>query len=267
MLTLLHGFTDSSHSWKPITEKLNTHGYTTHTPDIIGHGSRTNPDPTAYTMPAEAKKLAESFAETPVSEESEATEATLTTNHYSLNTLLGYSMGGRLALYTALHQPDKITHLILESASPGLRTQAERDTRIASDHTLAHFLETEGIEAFANKWTSLPLWHTQPPALKARLHTQRLQNNPRALAHSLRGMGTGTQPSLWDQLPELTIPTLLIVGEQDPKFLEINKSMRQLIPHADLVILPNVGHNTHAEAPDTYVSTITDWLSATKSVG
>src|SRR5262249_26017949 len=136
-------------------------------------------------------------------------------------TWLGYSMGGRLALYLALAYPHIVTTLVLESASPGLATSEARADRIRSDEPLAELIERDGIEAFTAYWESLPLFASQSDSVRAALRPVRLKNNAHGLANSLRGMGTGAQPSLWDKLPDLTMPCLVIAGELDTKFVDI----------------------------------------------
>ena len=197
-LVLLHGFTGSSANWAAQVGFLADH-FRVVTVDLLGHGATNAPsDPARYAIERQAADIL----------------GILDALEVERAHLLGYSMGGRLALFTALTYPDRINHLILESASPGLRTDAERQARIASDRALADRIERDGIAAFADFWSNLPLFATQPPELRQRLHDQRLRNNPLGLANSLRGMGTGVQPSLWDRLGELTLPMLLIAGEQ-----------------------------------------------------
>ncbi|MDQ7033362.1 MAG: alpha/beta fold hydrolase [Anaerolineae bacterium] len=162
--------------------------FTLFAPDILGHGLSESPrGDTIYTMAVVASHLL------------------FIMEHHKIEQfhLLGYSMGGRLALYIATHYPDRVKSLILESASPGLKTEAEREARRKSDNDLADKIEANGIEWFVDYWEKLPLWHTQTPGQRAYLREQRLKNDPVGLANSLRGMGTGVMPSLWDKLSEL----------------------------------------------------------------
>jgi 2-succinyl-6-hydroxy-2,4-cyclohexadiene-1-carboxylate synthase len=235
-LLLLHGFTGSSQSWA----KFQLPNLRLITPNIAGHGDYLPDDLADYPIEVEAKRIAELITE-PLH-------------------LLGYSMGGRLALTIAVHYPEKILSLILESATPGLKTEAERQARIASDNALADKIETNGIEWLADYWGNLSLWANQSPEQKAALHQQRLKNSPLGLANSLRGMGTGQMPPLWDALPALKMPVKLIVGELDSKFLEINQEMAALIPNAELSIAPNAGHTVHLEALIDYTKFLTDSL-------
>lgn len=240
-LLLLHGFTGSGASWDALRAQFPAQ-YTIITPDIVGHGSAPKPEHIdAYSMQQAA----------------EAILAQVAGNFH----LLGYSMGGRLALYMAVHYPQRVQSLILESASPGLKTQAEREDRKQRDDALADRIEQNGIAWFAEFWESLPLWDNQSAALKRALRAQRLQNDPRGLANSLRGMGTGVMPSLWDDLPRLSLPVLLLVGALDAKFLRINREMATRLPNAALHILPQAGHTVHAEQPGAYVQQVQEFLS------
>lgn len=74
-------------------------------------------------------------------------------------------MGARTALGFALHYPQKVQHLLLESGSPGLATAAERQARICQDHRLAEHLLEEPLVDFIDFWQELPLFQTQKPCL------------------------------------------------------------------------------------------------------
>ncbi len=174
--------------------------------------------------------------------------------------ILGYSMGGRIALYMAFS--GYFRALILESSSPGLEDAAEREERRASDEALAASIEREGVPAFVERWERIPLFASQktlPSECREALHRQRLQNNATGLAQSLRGVGTGIQPSLYTQLPTLHIPVLLIAGELDTKFTTIAKSMAQALPQSQLHIVLAAGHTVHLEQPQLFTSLVRDF--------
>jgi 2-succinyl-6-hydroxy-2,4-cyclohexadiene-1-carboxylate synthase len=90
---------------------------------------------------------------------------------------------------------------------------------------------------------------------------QRLNNSPTLLAKSLRNLSTGMQPSLWEKLPENQNPLLLLAGELDPKFVQINRQMQQLCKYSQLEIIPSCGHNIHFENPDLFVEKIKAFCS------
>ena len=162
--------------------------------------------------------------------------------------LVGYSMGGRLALYLTLHFPQYFSKVILESTSCGLKTQAERDQRIEHDFKLSQKLETETFLLFLTRWYEQSLFVSlkKHPDFE-RMLERRLESNPIELAKSLRNLSTGCQPSLWVKIQENKIPLLLLVGERDSKFISINAEMESLCDVAQLEIVSNCGHNIHVE--------------------
>ncbi|MCA9873659.1 MAG: 2-succinyl-6-hydroxy-2,4-cyclohexadiene-1-carboxylate synthase [Anaerolineales bacterium] len=246
-LLLLHGFTGSSRNWGDIVPTL-AERFMVITVDLLGHGRTPSPTrPARYMMEAAAADLIDLLDQLAIEQTS----------------LLGYSMGGRLALYLAAQYPQRWQALILESASPGLKEKAEQIERRQSDNALAKRIEGEGLEAFVDYWESLPLWASQaqlPAETRTELRRQRLQNNPVGLANSLRGMGTGAQPSQWRRLSKLNLPVLLVVGELDAKFLAINQEMASLIPQARLAIVPGAGHTVHLERPSRYTELVRGFI-------
>lgn len=247
-LLLLHGFTGSGANWQAHTPVLAAQ-FQVLAVDLMGHGQTDAPeDLNRYSMEHTADDLIN------------LCDAVFTQPIH----LLGYSMGGRLALYLALHYPQHVRSLILESASPGLADAGARQARMQQDEQLANRIEHDGIEAFVDYWERIPLFTSQrnlPDAIRQRLREQRLQNSPRGLANSLRGMGTGVQPPLWDQLPNLDMPTLLMAGELDTKFVEIARQMQVAIPSAQLALVPGAGHTIHLEAPDVYQHLLLQFLT------
>ena len=246
-LLLLHGFTGSSQNWLPLLPLLAPF-HQIIAVDLLGHGRSTVPTrPARYSMEQTAADLMDLLDQLAI----EQTD------------LLGYSMGGRLALYMACQSPRRFPTLILESASPGLKSKDEQLARRQQDTALAGRVEQDGLEAFVDYWESLPLWASQqqlPADVRATLRQQRLQNNPIGLANSLRGMGTGTQPSQWGRLGKLGLPVLLLAGELDEKFVALNQEMAGLIPGARLEIVPGAGHAVHLERPSHYAAAVGKFL-------
>ncbi|MEH1944546.1 MAG: 2-succinyl-6-hydroxy-2,4-cyclohexadiene-1-carboxylate synthase [Nostoc sp.] len=181
--------------------------------------------------------------------------------------LMGYSMGGRLGLYLTLNFPERFIKVVLESSSPGLATEAERLERVRRDAQIARKLSRSIIQTdFA---TFLSNWYNQPIFGSIKNHPEydrmiesRLQNNPHELDKSLRFMGTGCQPSLWEKLQENKIPLLLLAGEYDQKFISINTEMAEVCECAQLKIISNAGHNIHFENTLAFVENIKCFLYA-----
>ena len=245
---LLHGFTGSSDSWgRLISDGLVSVGCSPVLCDLPGHGSHSaDLDPRHFSL-----------------------EATLTqVEHAGVwpTALIGYSMGGRVALHFAAAHPTKVHRLILESASPGLATEAERLERQANDEALACEIELHGVKDFVRRWERLPLFESQlqlPSPVRAKRHAQRLRNTEAGLASALKGLGTGVLPSLWDVLPSIQTRTLIIVGELDTKFVEIGEQMTAVLPQAQLLIVPGAGHTVHLERPRRWVEAVAEFICST----
>lgn len=177
--------------------------------------------------------------------------------------LVGYSMGGRLALAYTVRNPGRVRSLVLESASPGLADAEERARRREEDEVLARRLETEGVERFVDHWEALPLFESQrglPQEVRSRHRALRLRNDPRSLAAALRGLGTGALPSYWDALGGITVPVLLVVGSLDLKFVEIARRMAGLLTDARVAEVPGAGHAVHLERPAAWLEAVTGFL-------
>jgi len=250
ILVLLHGFTGCSLNWAQLCVQLKTPERCLIALDMLGHGQSDAPtDPARYSIEHCQDDILAALEMSGV----QAGQAVL----------IGYSMGGRIALYTAFSR--FFRGLILESASPGLSDPTERAQRQQSDNALAERIEHEGIEKFLAFWEKLPLFASQamlPPETQAALHAQRLNNRPMGLANSLRGVGTGMQPALHQRLGKLNLPILLLAGELDGKFSQIARQMARQLPQARLYIVPASGHTVHLEQPDVFARQIHEFCQA-----
>ncbi|MEH2446932.1 MAG: 2-succinyl-6-hydroxy-2,4-cyclohexadiene-1-carboxylate synthase [Nostoc sp.] len=180
--------------------------------------------------------------------------------------LVGYSMGGRLALYLTLHFPKRFLKVVLESASPGLSAEAERLERIKLDtqigRKLARSVARSDFATFLSNWYNQTIFgNLKNHPEYDRMVESRLQNNLHELDKSLRFMGTGCQPSLWEKLQDNKISMLLLVGEYDEKFISINTKMAKICEIAQLKIISNAGHNIHFENTLAFVENIKYFLS------
>lgn len=243
-LVLLHGFTGRKETWNQIVSYL-SHSFQVITIDLPGHGQTVSNKP--RTMEQFAKDLDEIV------------------NRLNLGSihLLGYSLGGRSALSYAMYFPGNIRTLILESASPGIRTKEEQKQRMKQDALLAQKLIMEGIDEFVTYWENIPLFQTQkrlPIELQQAVRTERLSQNVEGLALSLLHMGTGMQPSWWGRLSELTVPVTLIVGEEDEKFVCINNIMQTKLKFATVKIVENAGHAVHLEQVEKFVTIVEEHM-------
>ncbi|HEX2913020.1 MAG TPA: 2-succinyl-6-hydroxy-2,4-cyclohexadiene-1-carboxylate synthase [Chloroflexia bacterium] len=247
-LVLLHGFTGSTANWRSHLPALAACCRVIAI-DMLGHGQSDAPsDPARYSLEHTAHDIV----------------AILDYLNIEKAAVLGYSMGGRIALHFAINRPERLNGLILESASPGLASAEERAARVASDNALAERIEREGIEAFVDYWGNIPLFASQKALseeTRAALRAQRLQNRPAGLANSLRGAGTGMQAPLWQSLGELQqVPVLLLAGELDPKYCAVARQMQHQLAAAQLKIVPGAGHTIHLENPALFDRLVVDFL-------
>ena len=243
---VLHGFTGSAAAMSPLTSRLPGPALAL---DLPGHGAGpVSDDPADYTMAAAV------------------TAVVAATAHWERIALVGYSMGGRVALHVALAHPRRVTALALIGVRAGIDDPVERAERIAADEALADRIESEGIEWFVDYWAGQPLFATQRHRLsaeqQAELRAQRLACDPRGLAHSLRGMGAGAVEPVGCRLSELSMPCALIVGADDAKFAAIARHMAAAIPQANVCLIPDAGHAAHLEAPDTTAAAVIQCVSS-----
>jgi 2-succinyl-6-hydroxy-2,4-cyclohexadiene-1-carboxylate synthase len=232
-LVLLHGFTNTGASWDEVVAAL-PQRYRPVAPDIRGHGTASDVQPVS--LPGVVDDV-----------------ATMAIGPFEL---VGYSMGGRLALHVALALPGRVRRLVLIGASPGIGDAAARAERLAADERLADEVEAMTIEAFADRWAQTAVLADQPPAVRAAVAEQRLRNTPAGLAAALRGLGTGALPSLWERLGELGVPVDLVVGERDAKFQAIAREMAAALPAARVHVVAGAGHAVHLEAPEAVAEVI-----------
>ena len=163
--------------------------------------------------------------------------------------LVGYSMGGRLALHAALREPDRLGALVLVGVSAGIEDRGEREDRRRSDESLAEWMERHSIEEVVERWERQPVFATQPDELRERQRPGRLSHDPRLLAQLLRSAGQGALEPVWDRLQELRCPVLLMAGELDRPYVAAAKRMAERIPDARVRIVPGAGHAPQLEQP------------------
>lgn len=244
---LLHGFTGNGDSWSRLTVDWLTPAQWVAV-DLLGHGQTDAPvDPARYAMAQTVADLADLMTQL---------------GHAQFD-CVGYSMGGRVALSLALAHPSRVRSLTLESASPGLRAETERAVRRDVDAQLADFIEHSGVPAFVERWERLPLFSSQmrlAPAVWARQRANRLSQRAVGLANSLRGVGTGSQPSWWGNLGNLTLPVLLVTGELDEKYTAIGFEMAAMLPNVRHIHVPDAGHTVHLERPDVFAAVVADFI-------
>ena len=244
----LHGFTGSSDTWLPHLEALP--GLTTVRLDFLGHGRSDAPaDARRYGMQACVDDVL-------------ALQDRLGTQRCAV---VGYSMGGRVAMRVALQAPERLWALVLESASPGIAGAADRRARARQDARLAERIRNDGVAAFADYWQTLPLFASQsrlPQATRQALRAQRLQHTANGLANSLQGLGAGQQQPVLQRLRDLRLPDLLLAGALDDKYCELANDMAAVLPCRHVRIVAAAGHAVHLEQPAVFDAAVGDFLRA-----
>ena len=246
-LVLMHGFTGSAGTWSGLTAALAA-DYTVIAPDLVGHGRSDAPAQVErYRMPRAAADLV----------------ALVRHLGHDGAAWLGYSLGGRTALQVVADHPGAVDALILEGASPGIADAEERAARVRSDEAMAERIERDGVEAFVDTWEQVPLFASQlalPAETRAAIRATRTANTATGLANSLRGMGAGAQEPVLDRLATIDVPTLLIAGELDTKYVGIARDMARTMPDATMHAIEGAGHAAHLERPEAFQRPLLEFL-------
>jgi 2-succinyl-6-hydroxy-2,4-cyclohexadiene-1-carboxylate synthase len=231
-IVLLHGFTQTGTSWSPVRDRMPS-SWDVRSPDLPGHGTagavRADLTGTAAMVAADLDRPA---------------------------VLVGYSMGGRVALRLALDHPALVAGLVVLGATAGIDDADEREARRRADHALADRIEAEGVAAFLEEWVAQPLFAGLELAPQDR--AARLANTAAGLAASLRLAGTGTMdPPWWPELGAIRCPTLVAWGERDAKFAALGRRMADAIgPPASTAAIAGCGHAAHLEDPAAFAQLV-----------
>jgi 2-succinyl-6-hydroxy-2,4-cyclohexadiene-1-carboxylate synthase len=247
VIIFLHGFLGNSVDWHQYLAWLSEE-YCCLAIDLPGHGqTRVDGDESNYSIPKCADGIIGLLNELEIKKAH----------------LVGYSMGGRLALHLALHHPRRWNKLVLESTSPGLQIDNEKKERWKDDQALAAKLENGEIKDFVNAWYAQPIFtslHHHPRFIE--LKKSRWENDRFELARCLRGMSTGKQTSLWNKLAQIQIPVLMLVGEYDPKYKIIANEMKKICSKLQVRVVENCGHMIHFENPHLFAHYVKHFLKA-----
>jgi len=156
-----------------------------------------------------------------------------------------------------------VASLVLVAARAGIEDPVEREARRRADEALAARLEVQGIEAFVDEWMAQPLFETQRHLGSSFLATERcarLDNDARELAASLRALGPGAQPPLFESLPGLHVPVLLVAGALDRRFVALAHDLARRLPQAEVCEIADAGHAVHLEQPGAFLRAARDFL-------
>jgi 2-succinyl-6-hydroxy-2,4-cyclohexadiene-1-carboxylate synthase len=242
VVTLLHGFTLTGESWDELVRKMPS-GWKWIAPDLRGHGRAQLAPCTMDDCAADLVALWD--------------QQGIESSH-----VVGYSMGGRLALHVAVRLPERTRSLLTIGATAGLDAE-KRGARRQADEALAERIENEGVESFLRYWESRPMFAgiaRRGPEFNEWLHGLRLRNQPAGLAASLRGMGTGAMQPLWDELSAIKVPCTFVAGTEDPDFVQVGRRLMESVEGSRLRKVDGSGHATHFEQPGATAGVLADHL-------
>lgn len=252
-VVVLHGFTGSAEAMAPLTERLAALlSARIICPDLVGHGQSDVPDDLGlYRVEAMAGQVV-----------GLANALGCETFH-----LVGYSMGGRVALTLGCTESRRLRSLTLIGASPGIADPDQRHRRAQADAARAGRILAD-LPAFVDEWMADPMFAGQAELGAAHLRAardQRLRSNPQGLACSLLAGGTGAMAPLHQRLGDCEAPTRLLVGIHDTKFCAVADQLAAVLPRSDVIRIDGAGHAAHLEQPDATAAAIADFISGVEA--
>ncbi len=242
-IVFLHGFLGSRESWEEIARQLSD-AFHCLLIDLPGHGRNTL---STGRWPSLEKWSA-------------ALEICLKESVGGTVHLVGYSLGGRLALRFALDFPHRVRSLTLESASPGLSGAKERALRRRLDRERARKLRIGEYTTFLEAWYRQEIFGNLDEKQRQALIQAARGRNARKMALIVETLSPGREPSLWDSLARLEMPVLLLGGEEDRAYADILKRMATSIPNARLCLMEKAGHNVHAFLPQEVAAALREFI-------
>lgn len=241
-MTFVHGFAQTSTSWKPIAEYFAARGFLVTVVDMPGHGGSAQ-------VRADLRRTADMLAAIG-----------------GAGTYVGYSLGGRACLHLALMYPHLVERLIVLGTNPGIDDAGLRAARREADDGLEARMNEVGMEAFLQEWAAQPLFGGLK--LTDEQQADRLRNTPEGLGSSLRLAGTGAQGSLWPRLRELNMEVLALAGADDDKFAAIARQIADALPSGRFLLIPGAAHAAHLQQPEAVATAIAGFVtSAAETVG
>lgn len=226
-VVLLHGFTQTGRLWGRFGDQLERHHRLVRV-DLPGHGGSADVRADLW----ETAALVEAAARRAVGSAPFA--------------VVGYSLGGRVALHLVLAHPEQVSRAVLVGATGGIDDAEDRARRRARDEATAAELESSGdVDRFLRRWLSSPMF----AGLGAAGIDERRRNTPTGLASSLRLTGTGSQEPLWERLATLAVPLAALAGADDPRFVSAARRLAATAPAGVWSMVPGAGHAAHLHQP------------------
>lgn len=179
--------------------------------------------------------------------------------------IVGLSMGGFATLHFGIHHPERAHSLVVAGcgygAEPDRRTQFREETEKA-----AEMIESSTGDAFAKQYAEGPTrvqFQNKDPRGWADFRDQLAEHSLEGAALTMRGVQR-ERPSLFDleaELRQITVPMLVLTGDEDEPCLIPNIYLKRTVPSAALQILPNTGHTINIEEPAAFNAAVSDFLA------
>ncbi len=223
-LLLSHGFGSSQRAWASNVNALSA-GRLCVTWDMRGHGKSDSPSaPDAYSAATSVADMAALL------DEVDADKAVLG----------GLSLGGYLSLAFYLAHPERVAALMLFDTGPGFRNDETRQRWNDRANAQADRLERNGLAALGNdRW---------------------FHRSADGVARAARGMLAQRDGSVIESLPQITVPTLVVVGADDTPFIAAANYMVAKIPDAKLVVIERAGHVSNVDRPEAFNTAVRRFL-------
>jgi 2-succinyl-6-hydroxy-2,4-cyclohexadiene-1-carboxylate synthase len=235
----LHGAVGAASDWRSFASSLAKHGISTRAVDLWRFLQCES-----VTMPEFGKRL--------------NADASGEVSRSQRRILIGYSMGGRLALHALLENGPWDAAVII-SANPGLRDPHEISQRRSQDAHWATRALTESWADFLSAWNAQPVLGG---AMRDEREDKKLIQRRREIARSFVDWSVANQENLWDRLHEIKVPVLWIAGESDTKFSAIAQEAYEKSPNFSLAIAPATGHRVPWESEAWLKDRIHPFISA-----
>lgn len=218
-VVLSHAFSGSSPLWAGQVEALRDN-YRVITWDMRGHGQSGSPDdPGAYSETTTLGDL----------------EAVMAAANVDRAILGGMSLGGYISLAFTRARPDRVQALMLFDTGPGFRDPAARERWNQVAHKQAESFERTGLS------------HLDGSVAASAGHT-----SARGLAFAARGMLTKQDDHVIQSLEQISVPTLVLVGENDTPLLPAADHLASRIAGARKVVIPGAGHFANIDQPSAF---------------
>ena len=227
-ILLSHGYSATSQMWQGQVEAFP--GYQVIAWDMRGHGQTDSPEDQslyseAHTVDDMAAILAECGASKAI--------------------IAGLSLGGYMSLAFNVRYPEKVRALMLFDTGPGYKNATAREGWNETSEKRAVAFETKGFGAMGG-------------SAEVRVSSHRSADG---LARSARGMLAQFDARIIESLPNITVPTLVLVGANDQPFLGASEYMAAKVPGATKVMIPDAGHSANIDQPAAFNAAVTSFLA------